>query len=81
VRAVIAVAKTLGLSVTGEGVERQDQLEQLRLLGCDRVQGFFVGPPLASEDVNSVLAAAVILPSCPRGSTPPAEPPRAPLPA
>jgi diguanylate cyclase (GGDEF)-like protein/PAS domain S-box-containing protein len=61
-RAIVSVAKALGLSVTGEGVERQDQLAQLRELGCDRAQGFFISPPLTPDEVTTLLAAPTVLP-------------------
>jgi diguanylate cyclase (GGDEF)-like protein/PAS domain S-box-containing protein len=49
VRSVIALACDLGLSVVAEGVEDEDQLHALRLLGCDLVQGFLLGRPVAAE--------------------------------
>jgi diguanylate cyclase (GGDEF)-like protein/PAS domain S-box-containing protein len=51
VKAVIAFAKTLNLSVTAEGVETPDQLRHLRLLGCDRGQGFYFATPLPGMDL------------------------------
>lgn len=44
-RAVIGLAHELGVVVTAEGVERADQLNLLRDLGCSEVQGDLVGPP------------------------------------
>ncbi len=45
VRSIVALAKALGLSVTGEGVETATQHRQLQELGCDRGQGYlFVRP-------------------------------------
>jgi diguanylate cyclase (GGDEF)-like protein len=57
VRAVITVAKSLNLSVTAEGIETAEQLEQLRALGCDHGQGYFFAKPLASDRVPALLLA------------------------
>ena len=51
VASVIALAHTLGLSVVGEGVETAEQLVALRSLGCDAVQGYYIGRPAAADDV------------------------------
>ncbi len=55
VRAVITVAKSLGLSVTAEGIESADQLEQLRSLGCDHGQGYYFAKPMPSDRVPALL--------------------------
>jgi diguanylate cyclase (GGDEF)-like protein len=57
VHAVIAFAKTLGLKVTGEGIETTEQLEQLRALGCDHGQGYYFAKPLQHGSVQPFLAA------------------------
>ncbi len=57
VRAVITVAKSLGLSVTAEGIETADQLDQLRTLGCDHGQGYFFAKPMTSDRVPALLMA------------------------
>jgi len=45
VRSTIDLAHNLGLAVVAEGVEDRETLEMLRALGCDRAQGFLIGPP------------------------------------
>ncbi|MGH9226034.1 MAG: putative bifunctional diguanylate cyclase/phosphodiesterase [Acidimicrobiales bacterium] len=57
VRAVITVAKSLGLSVTAEGIETDTQLAELRTLGCDRGQGYLFAKPIAGDSIPDLLAA------------------------
>ena len=49
VAATVAMAHALGLSVVAEGVETSDQLERLRVLGCQDVQGYFISRPRSAE--------------------------------
>ena len=49
-RAVILMAKSLGLTVVAEGVENQAQESTLQRLGCDWVQGYLYGVPLSGAD-------------------------------
>ena len=51
VRAAIALAHDLGLTVTAEGVERPEVLQRLADLGCDCVQGFGVARPMEPGDL------------------------------
>jgi len=44
-RCIVDLAHTLGLRVVGEGVETTAQLDLLRSLGCDEIQGFLLGTP------------------------------------
>ncbi len=48
-KAVIDMSHSLGLSVTAEGVETEGQLQRLQQLQCDRIQGFFTGRPMTSD--------------------------------
>jgi diguanylate cyclase (GGDEF)-like protein len=48
---IIDTAHALGLTVTAEGVERECQLQLLRELNCDTVQGYFISRPVAPEDL------------------------------
>ena len=49
--AVFAMSSSLGLSVTAEGVETEDQLRSLRAQGCTEVQGFLLGRPMPASEV------------------------------
>jgi diguanylate cyclase (GGDEF)-like protein len=54
VNSVTALARTLGLSVVAEGVETAIQVQALRLVGCDLMQGYFYSPPLNEFDLPYV---------------------------
>ncbi len=54
-RAIIALAHTLSLTVIAEGVETDEQLEFLRAVKCDVVQGTLFAPALASGDIFQIL--------------------------
>ena len=53
--AVIALAKSMGLTVIAEGVENPAQLDFLRLQGCEMWQGYLCCPPVPTSEVRSVL--------------------------
>jgi EAL domain-containing protein (putative c-di-GMP-specific phosphodiesterase class I) len=57
VRSIIALARSLGMEVVAEGVEQEAQLEQLRDLGCQAVQGFLLARPLHAEEAIALMAA------------------------
>jgi diguanylate cyclase (GGDEF)-like protein len=50
VSAVIHLIHGLGCEVVGEGVERQEQLDVLRAIGCDIVQGFAFAEPMSEAE-------------------------------
>ena len=58
VRAVTTLARGLGVRTVAEGVEAQAQLDRLRALDCDVVQGFLLCRPLPAAGCTTVLAAA-----------------------
>lgn len=55
VAAIVAIGRALDLSVTAEGVESAAQLDALRMLGCESVQGFYFAQPLAPAECLAVM--------------------------
>jgi EAL domain-containing protein (putative c-di-GMP-specific phosphodiesterase class I) len=49
------MAHSLKLTVAAEGVETLEQLQFLRLLKCDRMQGYFVSRPVPADDFTEML--------------------------
>ena len=56
VRAIVHLARDLGLDVIAEGIETEEQLGRLRELGCRRGQGFLFARPVAGEEALRLLA-------------------------
>ncbi len=52
VRAIIAMARGLGLSTVAEGVESEDQFRLLAEYGCEFAQGFFIGRPVDLDELE-----------------------------
>jgi EAL domain-containing protein (putative c-di-GMP-specific phosphodiesterase class I) len=59
VRAITALAATLGISVAAEGVESAPQLERLLALGCEEWQGHYFSPPVDTAGFEALLSSAV----------------------
>ncbi|MDH5510349.1 MAG: EAL domain-containing protein [Nitrospinota bacterium] len=55
VDSIITIAKNLGLKVVAEGVETKNQLNMLRGLGCDEIQGYLVSRPIAEDKIMEVI--------------------------
>ena len=55
VKNVIQMSHDLGMSVVAEGVETQAQLDILRSLNCDEIQGYFFSPPVSAEKFRILL--------------------------
>ena len=55
VEAIISLAHVLKYEVIAEGVEEQDQLDTLKNIGCDYIQGFFWGRPLPKEEAEALV--------------------------
>ncbi len=56
VRAIIALGHNLGLKVVAEGVETEEQIEFLRVNGCDELQGYFFSKPVSAWQMTKLLA-------------------------
>lgn len=54
-KALVAMAHSLGLEVVAEGVETEAQLDFLRTIGCDQVQGYLLGRPMPPEQLAARL--------------------------
>jgi len=60
--AVVALAHGLGLEVVAEGVQTFAQLERLRELGCDEMQGYLFSPPVPAREFEELLMLESSLP-------------------
>ncbi len=58
VQAILMLSHRLGVGVIAEGVETETQLLQLRQLGCEYGQGFYVAMPLPGSDLRNLLVDA-----------------------
>ncbi len=56
VRAVIAMARSLGIDILAEGIEEFDQLEFVHSQGCNQIQGYFVSEPLPAQAFAEYLS-------------------------
>lgn len=56
VAAIISLGHIMGYKVISEGVEENDQLEVLKQIGCDFVQGYIWGKPLLARDVEILVS-------------------------
>ncbi|GBQ51489.1 EAL domain-containing protein (plasmid) [Komagataeibacter sucrofermentans] len=57
VTAIIRIGRSLGMTVVAEGVETQAQLDLLRQINCDVIQGYFFSRPLDARDLEAWLQA------------------------
>lgn len=55
VKAIIYLAHELDLKVVAEGTETGEVIEQLKAIGCDEVQGYFISKPLPKSDFEQLL--------------------------
>jgi Amt family ammonium transporter len=55
VKSIISLARSLGLTVIAEGVERADQLDRLRRCACDKAQGFMFSRPVDKDAAGRLI--------------------------
>jgi diguanylate cyclase (GGDEF)-like protein/PAS domain S-box-containing protein len=58
VTGIIALSEALGISVTAEGVEHQEQAIMLREVGCPAAQGYLYSKAVPAEQINALLDTA-----------------------
>ena len=56
-RAIVALARSLGIGTTAEGVETEAQLSCVKAEGCDAVQGWLLGRPVPADAMRDLLCA------------------------
>jgi len=56
INAVVAMAKSLEMTTTAEGVESAEEAELIRNLGCDKIQGFYFGRPMPAQDAKRLFS-------------------------
>ena len=57
IRAVVALADSLGMATTAEGVETEDELRMVQRLGCKKIQGFYFGRPMDFADAKALFSS------------------------
>ena len=55
VRTIISLARNLGLKVIAEGIETVAQVDVLRMLGCERGQGYYFAKPMSRDDLMMLM--------------------------
>ena len=57
INAVVAMAKSLAMTTTAEGVETAEEAELIRNLGCDKIQGYYFGRPMPSYEAQRLFSS------------------------
>ena len=57
IRAVVALADSLGMSTTAEGVETEEECRMVNKLGCRKIQGYLYGRPMPAIEARALLGA------------------------
>lgn len=55
VQAIILIADSLGIKTVAEGIETEQQLQALKLLGCNEVQGYLLGRPAPAQEIGKLI--------------------------
>ena len=59
VSSIINLGHNLGLKIVAEGVETQQVMDRLKLLGCDQIQGYFISKPVNADDFHALLSGYI----------------------
>ncbi|MBN1956840.1 MAG: EAL domain-containing protein [Desulfuromonadales bacterium] len=60
IHACVALAKPLGMKTVAEGVETEEQINLLKNMGCDYIQGYYVAKPLPAKDMSQFLDISLV---------------------
>lgn len=55
IKAIIDICSSMGMRTTAEGVETEEQLTQLRIEGCDEVQGYLFSAPVPRQEIPRLI--------------------------
>ncbi len=55
IRAVVAMAESLEMTTTAEGVENADEAEMVRAMGCTKIQGYYFGRPMPASEARAIF--------------------------
>ena len=55
IRTILGLGTALGLRIVAEGIEDQATLDELRTLGCDIAQGYYISRPMSAVDLANWL--------------------------
>ena len=58
IRAVVDMSHSIGIEVVAEGVETKEQLDYLKGISCDYIQGYYFSRPLPEQDFETMLNQA-----------------------
>ncbi len=56
IRAVVAMADSLGMSTTAEGAETEEEVKMIQKLGCRKIQGYYFGRPMQASDALELFS-------------------------
>ena len=57
IRAVVALADSLDMATTAEGIETKDEADALTNLGCTKLQGYYFGRPMSATETRAMFHA------------------------
>ncbi|MDG5748832.1 EAL domain-containing protein [Qipengyuania sp. XHP0207] len=60
IRAVVAMAESLDMTTTAEGVETEEEAEMIRSLRCNKIQGFHFGRPMPAAEARKVFLRGAV---------------------